>query len=139
MSGTYGGTVTVPTQKGQAFAVAFDGVWIPANYTPDDGFTSENDFRHKPEIRDIGGNLQALLYGGKFTAAKGKLKIPYAQASDVQALTCFSTISMCAVAADGTLGAAASWMLVEDPEIEGNREYVELTISAITEPGITPA
>ena len=56
-TGTYSGTVTVPVQKGEAYAVNFDGIYIPAVLIPDDGYQNENEYRHKAEVRDIGGNV----------------------------------------------------------------------------------
>ena len=137
--GTYSGTVTVPVQKGTACAVSFDGVWIPASYTPDDGFNNEWDFNHKGEVRDFANNVLGKLYGGKIHKATGKVKIPTAAGAAALALTELDTISMCQVKTDGTTDTPANWMLLEAPELEGSREYVTLSVVAISEEGITPA
>ena len=139
MGGTYSGTATMPVQKGVAYAVAFEGVFIPAVLIPNDGSQSENDYRHKAEVRDIAGNVMNKTYAGPFSRARGTLKVPTAQASLVLGLKPLDTISMAKVASDGTLGAGANWMVEEDPTITFNREYVEIEVVAISEAGITPA
>ena len=141
--GTYGGTVTVPTQKGAAFAVNFDGVYIPAVLIPNEGYQNENDYRHKAEVRDIGGNVMNKTYCGAFQRSKGTLKIPLgsagATAAAVLAMAPLDTILMKRVKTDGTLDTEEKWMVEEDPEITNNREENEVTLSIIKEPGITPA
>lgn len=143
MAGTYSGTVTVPTQKGVAFAVNFDGIYIPAALIPDDGHQNESDYRHKSEVRDIGGNVMNKTYCGSYQRSKGTLKIPLgaggATAAAVLAMKPLDTISMSRIKTDGTLDAAENWMIEEDPEITNNREENEVTLSIVKEPGITPA
>ena len=141
--GTYSGTVVVPTQKGVAFAVSFDGVYIPAVLIPNDGYQNENEYRRKAEVRDIGGNIMNKTYCGPFQRSKGTLKIPLgsagATAAAALALTPLDTLSMARVKTDGTLDTPANWMVEEDTEIAFNREENEITLSVIKEPGITPA
>jgi len=137
--GTYSGTVAVPVQKGTACAVSFDGVWVPASYEADDGMTNEWDYNHKSDIRDAGNNVIGKLYGGKFHKASGKVKIPTASAAAALALTELDTISMAQRKQDGTLDTPVNWMLLDAPELEGSREYVTLSVVAISEEGITPA
>jgi hypothetical protein len=142
--GTYSGTVTVPTQKGTAYGVNFDGVFIPAVLTaPEDGFTNECDYQHKGEVRDIAGNIMNKLYGGSFQRSKGTLKVPQGAANAtriaIQALRAGSTLSMNQVVTAGTFGAAENWMVEEDPIFTYNREYMMVDLTLIKEPGITPA
>ncbi|MFA6063959.1 MAG: hypothetical protein WC736_15330 [Gallionella sp.] len=141
--GTYSGTVTVPTQKGVAFAVNFDGIYIPAALIPNDGYQNENDYRHKAEVRDIGGNVMNKLYAGPYQRSKGTLKIPLgsagATAAAALAQTPLSTISMSRVKTDGTLDTPENWMVEEDTVMTFNREHNEIELSIVKEPGITPA
>ena len=142
--GTYSGTVTVPVQKGVAYGVNFDGVFVPAVLTtPEDGFSVENDYQHKSEVRDIAGNIVNKTFGGSFKRSKGKLTIPYGTAgatlAAITALFPGDTLSMQQVKTDGTLETAANWMIEEDVEIDWNRENNTVTLSIIKEPGITAA
>lgn len=137
MSGTYSGTVTVPTQKGTAYAVSFDGIYIPAVLIPNDGYQGESDYIHKAEVRDIGGNVMNKTFAGPVKRAKGTLKIPAAQATWALALKPLDTISMSQVATGGTLGTGENWMVEDDTTINFNREYNEIEISVIKEPGIS--
>ena len=139
MGGTYSGTVAIPTQKGVAFAVNFDGIYIPAALIPDDGYQNENDYRHKSEVRDIGGNVMNKTFGGPFQRSKGMLKVPAAQASAVLALAPLATLSMSRIKTDGTLDTAENWMIEEDTTITFNREENVFEVTVIKEPGITPA
>lgn len=140
--GSYSGTVTVPVQKGTAYGVNFDGIFIPAVLTaPDDGFTSERDYQHKAEIRDIAGNILNKTYGGSFIRSKGTLKIPYGALGvtrdAIYALKAGDTLSMNQVVTAGTFGAAENWMIEEDPVITHNREFTTVDLTVIKEPGIT--
>lgn len=137
--GTYSGTVTIPTQKGVAYAVNFDGVFIPAVLIPDDGYQNERDYRHKSEVRDIGGNVMSKSYCGPFQRSKGTLKIPAAQSASVLAMKPLDTISMSQVATNGTLGAGENWMIEEDTSVNFNREENTVELQVVKEPGITPA
>ena len=137
--GTYSGTVTVPVQKGVAYAVSFDGIYIPAVLIPNDGMQSESDYRHKAEVRDIAGNVMNKTYCGPFQRSKGTLKIPAAQATAMLALGPLDTIAMKRVETGGTLGASENWMVEEDTSVTFNREENEIEISVVKEPGITPA
>lgn len=139
MSGTYSGTVTIPTQKGVAYAVNFDGMYFPAVLIPDDGYQNERDYRHKTEVRDIGGNVMNKTFAGPFERSKGTLKIPSAQSATVLALTPLATISMAQVGTDGTLGIPENWMIEEDCSVTFNREENVFEVQIIKEPGITPA
>lgn len=142
--GTYSGTVTVPVQKGTAYAVNFDGIYVPAVLqTPEDGFQSEQGYQHTSEIRDIAGNIVNKTYGGSFTRSKGTLTIPLGSANAtrdaIQALYAGDTLSMQQVKTDGTLDVAQNWMVEEDVAINYNRENNTVELSVIKEPGITPA
>ena len=138
--GTYSGTVTVPVQKGTAFAVSFDGLFIPALLTtPEDGYQNERDYRHKSEVRDVGGNIVNKTFGGPFQRARGTLTIPSAQMATIVALLPHGTLSMQQIKTDGTLEVAENWMIEEDPEIMFNRENNTVTLAIVKEPGITPA
>ena len=142
--GTYSGTVTVPVQKGTAYGVNFDGIFIPAVLTaPEDGFTNEVGYQHTAEVRDIAGNVMNKLYGGTFQRSKGTLKLPQGAANAtraaIYALVAGSTLSMNQVGTAGTFGAAENWMVEEDPVIVQNREYTMVELTLIKEPGITPA
>jgi len=137
--GTYSGTVTIPTQKGVAYAVNFDGVYIPAVLIPNDGYQNENPYRHVAEVRDIGGNVMNKTYCGPYQRSRGTLKIPSAQASAILALTPLATLSMARIATNGTLGTPENWMIEEDVDVVFNREENEVELSVVKEPGITPA
>ena len=138
-TGTYSGTVTVPVQKGEAYAVNFDGIYIPAVLIPDDGYQNENEYRHKAEVRDIGGNVMNKTYCGPYQRSKGTLKIPAAQGDAVLALKPLDTISMSRVATNGTLGGDENWMIEEDTVVSFNREENTFEVQIVKEPGITPA
>ena len=137
--GTYSGTVTVPVQKGVAYAVNFDGIYIPAALIPDDGYQNENEYRHKAEVRDIGGNVMNKTFCGPFQRSKGTLKIPATQASAVLAFSPLDTISMARIQTNGTLGGAENWMIEEDTVVTFNREENTFEVQIVKEPGITPA
>ena len=137
--GTYSGTVTIPTQKGVSYAVNFDGIYIPAAFIPNDGYQNENDYRHKAEVRDIGGNVMNKTYCGPFQRSKGTLKFLAANSTTVLALKPLDTLSMNRVKTDGTLDAAENWMIEEDTTVTFNREENEFEVQVIKEPGITPA
>lgn len=139
--GTYG-SVTVPVQKGIAYGVNFDGIFIPALLNaPEDGFVGEHDYQHKAEVRDIAGNIMNKLYAGAFNRSKGTLKIPTGTADAtriaIYALKAGSTLSMKQVVTAGTFGAEENWMIEEDPVITHNREYVTVDFVVIKESGIT--
>jgi len=140
--GTYSGTVTVPTQKGTAYGVNFDSVFIPALLNaPEDGFIGEHDYQHKAEVRDIAGNIMNKLYAGAFNRSKGTLKIPTgtedATRIAIYALKAGSKLSMHQVVTAGTFGTPEDWVIEEDPVITHNREYVTVDFVVIKEPGIT--
>lgn len=142
--GTYSGTVTVPVQKGVAYGVNFDGIYVPAVLTtPEDGYSSERDYQHKSEVRDIAGNIVNKTYGGSFVRSRGTLTIPYGSAgatlAAVLALFPGDTLSMKAVKTDGTFDTPENWMIEEDVAITFNRENNTVDLSVIKEPGITPA
>lgn len=138
MAGTYSGTVVIPVQKGAAYAVNFDGVFIPALLTaPEDGATNERDYRHKAEIRDIGGNVRSKLYGGPYQRAMSTCFILAANLATVRALYPGDTIQMQQVKTDGTLDTAGNWMVEDSPTLVNNREYSMFRVSAILEPEIT--
>ena len=141
--GAYSGTVTVPTQKGVSYAVSFDGVYVPAVLTPEDGYQNENDYRRKTEVRDLGGNVLNKTYCGPYQRSRGTLKIPYGAAGATEAaalaLAPLDTLSMARVKTDGTLDTPENWMIEEDTEVEFNREHNTISLSVIKEPGITPA
>jgi len=142
--GTYSGTVTVPVQKGTAFAVCFDGIYVPAALvTPEDGYQGERDYQHKSEVRDIGGNILNKTFGGPFQRSRGVLTIPLGNANAtrdaVMAMFPHDTISMKQVKTDGTFENAENWMIEEDVEITFNRENNTVSLSVVKEPGITPA
>ena len=140
--GTYGG-VTLPTQKGAAFAVAFEGVFIPAALIPEDGYQNERDYRHKAEVRDVAGNVMNKTYCGPFQRSRGTLKIPLgsagATAAAVLAMCPLDTLSMAQVKSDGSLDTPENWMVEEDVPLTFNREENTVELSVIKEPGITPA
>ena len=136
--GTYSGTVTVPTQKGQAYAANFDGLFVPAILVPDDGYQNERDYRHKAEVRDIGGNIMNKTYCGPFQRARGTLKILASNSTSVLALTPLDTLSMQQVNTNGTLGVAENWMIEEDTTVTFNREDNTVEVTVIKEPGISP-
>ena len=142
--GTYSGTVTVPTQKGTAYGVNFDGIFIPAVLTaPEDGFTNEVGYQHTAEVRDIAGNVINKLYGGSFWRSKGTLKVPQGTAKAtkiaIEALRAGALISMNQVVTAGTFGSPENWSVEEDPIFTYNREYMMVDLTLIKEPGITPA